>query len=673
MSRAPGQRSAAAGGGGGLGPRHRATTGRRRRPIRPREQDLEEMLQDARVRGGWLGHGAAGSRFTGDMEGCVHGGYPSRYFAAGDSSLLPPTMAEHAREEASRLRREMDRIERSIAVPICLSSDADHAGVFSPDGGARRRLGRYLDAARRLRRLDASGDLDRRKKALLRTAMSSLAVELCRVPVWELAAGARRDCSPASIWESARRRSRSRSGGRSDDSPASWPSSSSGSSLMDKSDDSSSHNTSLGEEPSLPSFSAFSGMIYVDRRAVSIVDDVAREMSRCGYEHMLRGAFVRHGLQLARYMEILDIDNILGGHMEEPREILIKVWTSAMRISIALLSEMQRQLNVQDIGSFNTLKEEYFCAIAKASIMKLLKSVSSICIHVAPSSDSSQDSYAAVRSDLSKIENVVMMYQALNDGMPRILTLFLGRTKEFIISEGDWLMNKLSGMFIKLSSELNNLVRLQRLFITNTGVHRFTKNIMHHMRLLVQQKNTILLMLKGDFNVFGEQVTRLISSLDFMLDMNSRSLRLQGQQQIFCLNNVQFMFQEAKKNTDLGLILGESWLLRWHEQQHQWIAGYVDASWTPVMSSLERRTRFPTILWPHQLVDKFTSSFEMTYNMQKNWKVTDPLMRRMLREAISEKVIPLYQIHMENYSEQHKSVRYGIEQVKSQLLEMFEG
>ncbi|TVU20786.1 hypothetical protein EJB05_30382, partial [Eragrostis curvula] len=83
----------------------------------------------------------------------------------------------------------------------------------------------------------------------------------------------------------------------------------------------------------------------------------------------------------------------------------------------------------------------------------------------------------------------------------------------------------------------------------------------------------------------------------------------------------------------------------------------VDASWTPVVSSFERRTGVPVILWPRQLFDKFNPSFEMTYRSHKCWKVTDPLVRKMLREAICRKVIPLYQMHMEHHSEKKMSIR----------------
>jgi hypothetical protein len=377
------------------------------------------------------------------------------------------------------------------------------------------------------------------------------------------------------------------------------------------------------------------------------------------------------------YLEILDINNILGGHKEESKEILLKVWTTAMHIIVGFLSELQRQLNGQDLGYFNILKEDYFLAIAKQSIRKLLRAADSICIQIqgAPTDTVYMDTYTALKTDLSRMVNLVMMYQALNYSMPTILALLSGQTKGFILAEGEGLIHLLSDMFVKLSVEQNDLVIGQHFDISDIGVHPLTRHIMDHVRMLVQHQSTVCLMLKGDLKAFYQLVAQLISSLESMLDRNSKGLQLPGQQQMFLLNNVHFMLQEAKIEKDLGPILGEGWLLQRHDQLDMFIAGYVDASWTPVISCVVRRTRVRGILWPaHQLLDKFTSLFETTCRVHKTWKISNPLIRNKVREAIFHKVIPVYRMHMENYSEkQQKSARYSIQQLESQLQELFEG
>jgi exocyst complex component 7 len=61
------------------------------------------------------------------------------------------------------------------------------------------------------------------------------------------------------------------------------------------------------------------------------------------------------------------MDNILGGHKEEPKETVLNVWTSGMHIMVGVLGEMRRQLNGQDLGWFNMLKEDYFSEEAAQS------------------------------------------------------------------------------------------------------------------------------------------------------------------------------------------------------------------------------------------------------------------------------------------------------------------
>ena len=203
------------------------------------------------------------------------------------------------REKADSLERELHSIERSIVIPICLNPESRE---FFPDRdrGTAQRLDRYLAAAKRLQRLDTSGDIDQRKKSLLETVMSCLADEFCHLKVWRLDDATARDHSPASLWDSARR---SRSG--SQDSARMMSSSSSGSFTTGSGGTSDasygSYHRGLGEEPSVQSHSTFAaGMIYVDRRSLSILRDIASVMIGSGYEYILRGAFDRHGAQLAR-------------------------------------------------------------------------------------------------------------------------------------------------------------------------------------------------------------------------------------------------------------------------------------------------------------------------------------------------------------------------------------
>uniref|UniRef100_A0A0E0C263 Exocyst subunit Exo70 family protein n=1 Tax=Oryza meridionalis TaxID=40149 RepID=A0A0E0C263_9ORYZ len=523
------------------------------------------------------GLGAAAPRC--DLERRVHGaallGAFSPCFHGSSSSHLPPqhsseevSAAAAAREQEQTLRLFLQDIERSIVFGICKNPETTE---FFRDH--RRRLDDYFAAAKNLLQMLehpalASGDLHNRAKSLLVTAMGSLAVELCHLKIWKPdALASYLGCTPTSIWELARSSCRGGGGGSGSASSASWMSTSrscSGGSSGPNGVSFDGYYMALSEERTVRSGQASSVTAsHIDLKSVSTLNKIADFMIGVGHEQMLRGAFDQHSDHLVRYIEILDIDNILGNHMEESTELLLKVWTSTMRTVFSVLDEMRTQLNQKDHGTFSSLKEDYFSAIAK--------------------------------------------------------------------------------------------------------------HIMGLMRLLVEQKDTVHMMLNDNPDKFGQVVIQLISSLEFLLDMNSRSLALQGQQQVFLLNNINFVLEQANNYTDLKLILGESWCLQRHVQLDQFLASYVEASWTPVMSSFII-TRIPKILWPQQLFDKFNSRFEMTYNVQKTWKVTDPVIRQKLREKITQKVIPLYRMYLESYSDKkQKSARFNVEHLEARLLEIFEG
>jgi hypothetical protein len=48
------------------------------------------------------------------------------------------------------------------------------------------------------------------------------------------------------------------------------------------------------------------------------------------------------------------------------------------------------------------------------------------------------------------------------------------------------------------------------------------------------------------------------------------------------------------------------------------------------------------------LLSKFESEFQKIYTTQMEWKVPDPRLRRRLRQAITEKIIPGYKKYIED-------------------------
>ncbi|BAF09129.1 exocyst complex component EXO70A1 [Oryza sativa Japonica Group] len=627
----------------------------------PRQRTENDRKISARIK---RSHQARRRQRYEDQEDRVHGNV---HFA----SICPPPVSwlELKHNMEVKLDLNLDDIEKSIVIPRC--QEMDTSG--NPD-----KVDKYLVAAKNLTRilnlehpvLTETGHLRDRARSLHGTTISSIITEFCYLKVWRVSPLRRLGYLPGPIWESSVRSTFNES------ISATVSSSSSSSFTCSGSTNGSSDNNQASLEDGPDKRLACTGFINI--QSVSVLDDIASIITEGGYQQLLRGAFDRHYSELARYFEILDIENILGSHMKDSVEILVNAWVRAMRITLNVLTEMRRQLHKQNFGAFNSFKHDYFMVIATQSIKKLVACGSSMCSWQQNSQDDPSTQSCAARESTKHttqmILNLVMMYRALNYAMPELLALFSGRTEQIVLAEFRGLIDRSSSTVLQLFMELNNLIKSQRLVMVDIGVHHITRHITEYMRVLFEKKSTIYQMLDSKPNAFGELVMGLVSSLESMLEMNSRSLVLQGQKQVFLLNNLHFMIEQVKRCIDSGLILGESCLVQREDQLDQLITAYIEASWDPVISSFEKRTQVAIILWPHQLFDKFNSSFERIYSVQKTWKVTNPNVRLKLREAIIQKLIPVYQMQMGNQSEKKQmSARYSVEQLESQLLEMFEG
>jgi len=97
-------------------------------------------------------------------------------------------------------------------------------------------------------------------------------------------------------------------------------------------------------------------------------------------------------------------------------EDMVKRWILATKLVGKVLAVMQTQLMAQECGTFDRFKDDYFMAIAKQSILVLLKFA---------------DGFTSTRSP-EKLIYVLELYGALGSSAPGLLPLFTGKLGELI-------------------------------------------------------------------------------------------------------------------------------------------------------------------------------------------------------------------------------------------------
>jgi len=102
-----------------------------------------------------------------------------------------------------------------------------------------------------------------------------------------------------------------------------------------------------------------------------------------------------------------------------------------------------------------------------------------------------------------------------------------------------------------------------------------------------------------------------------------------------------------------------------------YIDSYLHVSWGPVLKCLQNPVTPRCFTRYSSFLPKFESKFQKTHDTQKFWKVPDPQMRRRLRKAIFDKVIPVFTQFLDDNSINTPQITPM--KVENMLGELFEG
>ncbi|KXG20922.1 uncharacterized protein LOC8069219 [Sorghum bicolor] len=150
-------------------------------------------------------------------------------------------------------------------------------------------------------------------------------------------------------------------------------------------------------------------------------------------------------------------------------------------------------------------------------------------------------------------------------------------------------------------------------------------------------------------------IMEMATSLEEKLTRVSQSFPDQSLRFLFLINNTHFIRQQLH-----------------HDLTHKintYIESYLQVSWAPMLKCLNNTTFH--CFKRNSPLPKFESEFQMTYAVQKLWKVPDPWLRKRLREAIIEIVVS----DLTKYLEDNNRITPGItpQEVEEMLQELFEG
>jgi hypothetical protein len=354
-------------------------------------------------------------------------------------------------------------------------------------------------------------------------------------------------------------------------------------------------------------------------------------------------------------------------------EDMVRRWILATKLVGKALIVMQRQLRAQRCGAFDRFKDDYFMAIAKQSIVVLLKFA---------------DGFTSTQSP-EKLIYVLEMYEALSNSAPGLLPLFTGQHAELISRQLPVVLAKLAralraaarGLVTKIQADCSQAAGAMATH--GVGIHPLVRYAMNSVELLAPHRAALDLVLASGgedergaaaagaerVTSFGSLVSELIAGMERNLEEKSALAFADGSpsQHLFLANNTGFVLNRAE-DADVVSLLGDDWAARRRSRLEQHTASYLQASWGPLVACLETAVRGSGK--PAKALAKFNAAFE---KMHVSEVVPDPALRAALRKAVSDMVVPVYGAFLQKHLSLGKPVRYTADDVAQSLSEFFEG
>ncbi|KAI5336397.1 hypothetical protein L3X38_015664 [Prunus dulcis] len=155
----------------------------------------------------------------------------------------------------------------------------------------------------------------------------------------------------------------------------------------------------------------------------------------------------------------------------------------------------------------------------------------------------------------------------------------------------------------------------------------------------------------GDDDVLSHQIYSTMKEVGLNLDAWSKAYEDISLSYLFMMNNHCHFSQ--MKGTQLGDIMGDSWLEAHEKYKDYYAALYLRESWGKLLPLLSQKglISFP---FDHQdfdnkLLKAFNEAFDERYKKHSNWVISDDGLRQKVCQLLVQAVVPVYGSYMHKY------------------------
>ncbi|KAG5523593.1 hypothetical protein RHGRI_035406 [Rhododendron griersonianum] len=386
----------------------------------------------------------------------------------------------------------------------------------------------------------------------------------------------------------------------------------------------------------------------------------------------------------------------------ENLEAKIRWWIRAARVSIRIIFASEKKLCEQIfpyllVGS--SIDDYCFLETVKGQAMQLFNFAGAI-------------STITPRSP-EKLVKILELHDAMSDLLPDIEVVFKSVSSKMIRVEAAEILSELTeavrGIWLEFENDV--LKEPSKVPIPGGTIHPMTRYVMNYINLITDYKQTLVELIvskpelknSGDLTDVELEVVEgrtplalhliwIMMTLQSNLDGKSKHYKDPALGYLFMMNNVHYIVQKAKAESNLREMIGDGYLRKLSGKHRQLATSYQRSSWVKVMQCLSRdeglhgngsSTAFG-VSKSTAVKERFKSfnlAFEEVHKTQAMWLIPDEKLRQELRVMILELLIPAYtsflgrfRSYVESGSRHPESViKYSVEDIEAAIFNLFVG
>ncbi|XP_076912054.1 exocyst complex component EXO70A1-like [Bidens hawaiensis] len=428
--------------------------------------------------------------------------------------------------------------------------------------------------------------------------------------------------------------------------------------------------------------------VLIPPRVLPLLHDLAQHMVHAGHTQQCLVIYRDTRSQvLQESLHQLGVEKLSKDDVQkiqwEVLELKIGTWIHFMRIAVKLLFAAERKVCDQMFEGIDSLKDQCFADVTKASVATLL---------------SFGDGVAKSKRSPEKLFVLLDMYEIMRELHSEIETLFSGKACKEIREAAVGLTRRLAQTAKDTFGDFEEAVEKDatRTAVADGTVHPLTSYVINYVKFLFDYQSTLKQLFhefdkSNDSNAELASVTmRIMQALQINLEGKSKQYKDPALTNLFLMNNTHYMVRSVRRSEAKDL-LGDDWVQRHRRTVQQYANQYKRIAWAKILQSLSvqgltssggdggNSSGASRALIKDRL-KIFNLQFEELHQRQSQWTVPDSELRESLRLAVAEVLLPAYRsfikrfgVLVENGKNPHKYIRYTAEDLDRMLGEFFEG